>query len=78
MSATMFKDGISKVFHNRKIAEAKEAGWTFSPDEVKIKLKPRKKITKDKVSVTEVEIIKPTTITTDDLSGPEDLKQEGD
>jgi hypothetical protein len=77
MSATMFKDGISKVVHNREIRAAKEAGWTFSPDEAKVKLKPRKKITKDKVSVTEVEIIKPT-ITNVDLSGPEDLNKEGD
>jgi hypothetical protein len=76
MSSMMFKNGISKVFHNREIAEAKKAGWTYSPEKVKVNLKP-KKITKDRIVVKEVDILAPT-ITNVDLSGPKDLNKEGD
>jgi len=68
MSSTMFKNGVSKVFHNREIVEAKKAGWTFSPDKV-VNVKP--KMPKYKLEVSEVEVKQPE-ITTD-LSGPEDL-----
>ena len=69
MSSMMFKNGVSKVFHNREIMEAKKAGWTFSPDTV---VKPKSKaVPKYKMEVFEVEVKQPK-ITTD-LSGPEDL-----
>jgi hypothetical protein len=74
MSSTMWKNGISKVVHNREIVEAKKTGWTFSPARAIVKPKT---FTKARILVGEVEIIKPTTKTTD-LSGPEDFNQEGD
>jgi len=74
MSTTMFKDGISKVFHNREIAGAKKAGWTYSPEEVKAKLRPRP--IKNRLKVGQVDLLRPQTII--DLPGPQDLNKEGD
>ena len=74
MSTTMFKDGISKVVHNREIAAAKKAGWTYSPEAVKVKLRPRPM--KNRLRVSQVDLLRPQTIT--DLPGPQDLNKEGD
>lgn len=72
MSSTMYKNGVSKVFHNREIAEAKKAGWTFDPVKV-VKAKPIKKSYDLKIGEVQIKHPKPT-----DLSGPEDLDKSGE
>ena len=74
MSTTMYKDGISKVVHNREIAAAKKAGWTYNPGTVKAKQKPR--ASKDRLKVKQVDMLRPQTII--DLPGPQDLNTKGD
>lgn len=75
MSATMWKNGVSKVFHNREIVEAKKTGWTFSPVTAIVKTKKPRAVPKYKLEVKEVDVLQSNTT---DLCGPEDLIIEGD
>jgi hypothetical protein len=75
MSSTMWKNGVSKVFHNREIVEAKKTGWTFSPVKTIVKTKKTITVPKYKLEVKEVDVLQSKTT---DLPGPEDLQIEGD
>ena len=75
MSATMWTNGVSKVFHNREIREAKKTGWTFSPVKAIVKTKKTITVPKYKLEVKEVDVLQSKTT---DLLGPGDLQIEGD
>ena len=63
MATKMYKEQVSKKVRGYQVKAHLEDGWTFEPS--KTKSTPRR--SRNRITVKEVDIIKP------DLGGPEDL-----
>ena len=67
MAFIMHKGKVSELVDHRSLEQRLKDGWTFAPSETNT-TKPKPRSPKEKVKVTEVEVIKAT-----DLGSPEDL-----
>jgi uncharacterized FAD-dependent dehydrogenase len=69
MPMQMWKDKVSEIVDNKNIIQRLKDGWAFKPSTNTFKSVKGKR---EKVSVTEVNVINPTT----DLDSPEDLNNK--
>jgi hypothetical protein len=69
MPMQMWKDKVSEIVDNKNIIQRLKDGWAFKPSANTFKSVKGKR---EKVSVTEVNVINPTT----DLDSPEDLNNK--